>query len=182
MPRINIEDYPAIKKHLDKFINELKNRYDKGDTPYNLRNCNYMDDFFKQKIIYSEIVQKPQFFLDNKQNFFPEATAFIMTGNDLELVIACLNSKLYSYSFKKFYSGGGLGESGFRYKKIFLEKLPLPILSKENKFYEQIKDLVLQINKENSQTEKDKLINKIDDLLYDLTQLNKKERRLINES
>ena len=105
-----------------------------------------------------------------------------MTGNDLELVIACLNSKLYSYSFKKFYSGGGLGESGFRYKKIFLEKLPLPILSKENKFYEQIKDLVLQINKENSQTEKDKLINKIDDLLYDLTQLNKKERRLINES
>ncbi len=28
--------------------------------------------------------------------------------------------------FKKFYAGGGLGEFGYRYKKTFLEKLPLP--------------------------------------------------------
>ena len=40
-------------KLLDKFFDKLAKRYDKGDTPYNLRNCIYMDDFFKQKIIYS---------------------------------------------------------------------------------------------------------------------------------
>ena len=59
---IKINNYPAIKTHLDKFFDKLAKRYDKGDTPYNLRNCIYMDDFFKQKIIYSEIVQTPQFF------------------------------------------------------------------------------------------------------------------------
>ena len=40
---INIDDYPAIKNHLDKFYPELEKRQDKGDTPYNLRNCAYID-------------------------------------------------------------------------------------------------------------------------------------------
>jgi len=44
--RIQIEDYPAVKKHLHSFYSQLEKRADKGDTPYNLRNCAYMDDFF----------------------------------------------------------------------------------------------------------------------------------------
>jgi hypothetical protein len=40
---VNINKYPAIKKHLDKYYPELEKRQDKGDTPYNLRNCAYMD-------------------------------------------------------------------------------------------------------------------------------------------
>ena len=34
---INIEEYPAIKKHLDQYITQLTKRGDKGATPYNLR-------------------------------------------------------------------------------------------------------------------------------------------------
>ncbi|GBU23863.1 hypothetical protein R83H12_00482 [Fibrobacteria bacterium R8-3-H12] len=60
---INIDDYPAIKKHLDKYYSELEKRQDKGDTPYNLRNCAYTEDFFKQKIMYSELTQGSCFFL-----------------------------------------------------------------------------------------------------------------------
>ncbi|MCB5020476.1 restriction endonuclease, partial [Streptococcus mutans] len=44
-PSININDYPAVKKHLDCYWNEINKRQDKGDTPYNLRRCAYMDDF-----------------------------------------------------------------------------------------------------------------------------------------
>ncbi len=43
VPRIKIEDYPAIKAHLDQYWEDLSKRADKGDTPYNLRNCAYMD-------------------------------------------------------------------------------------------------------------------------------------------
>ena len=39
---IFIDDYPAIKKHLNQFYIQLEKRADKGDTPYNLRNCAYM--------------------------------------------------------------------------------------------------------------------------------------------
>ena len=37
--RIRIEDYPAVKAHLDQYWDKISTRADKGDTPYNLRNC-----------------------------------------------------------------------------------------------------------------------------------------------
>ena len=42
LPRIDINEYPAIKVHLDQYWNKIKDRMDQGDTPYNLRNCAYM--------------------------------------------------------------------------------------------------------------------------------------------
>ena len=124
--RINIEDYPAVKAHLDLFYPQLEKRADQGDTPYNLRNCAYIEDFYKQKIMYSEIVREPQFYLDNKGEFFAEDTTFIMTGSNLEYLYYLLHSKIVTFFFKTFYAGGGLGTDGYRYKKIFLEKLPIP--------------------------------------------------------
>ena len=49
---IDVEDYPAVKKHLDKFYPELEKRQDKGYTPYNLRNCAYIDN--KQRLVLSK--------------------------------------------------------------------------------------------------------------------------------
>ena len=175
---IDINQYPAIKAHLDKFYDKLEKRCDKGDTPYNLRNCIYMDDFFKQKIIYSEIVQSPQFYLDNEYHFFPEATTFIMSGSNLELAIACLNSTLYSYSFKKFYSGGGLGEHGYRYKKVFLEKLPLPNIE-NSELIEKIKNIVNNISESTDDEEVKKYEQEIDNILYNLAGINKEEKGMI---
>ena len=43
--RIHIEDYPAIKQHLDNYWDKIEPRADQGETPYNLRNCAYLDDF-----------------------------------------------------------------------------------------------------------------------------------------
>ena len=43
LERIHIEDYPAVKAHLDQFWDKIKDRADQGDTPYNLRNCAYLD-------------------------------------------------------------------------------------------------------------------------------------------
>ena len=95
-----------------------------------------MEDFNRQKIMYSEIVREPHFFLDNKGEFYPEATTFIITGNEnLENLTFLLNSKLVTYLFRKFYAGGGLGKEGIRYKKVFLEKLPLPRI--ESKIYNE---------------------------------------------
>ena len=128
IPRINIEDYPAVKAHLDQFWDKIRDRADQGDTPYNLRNCAYMEDFSKPKIMYSEIVSEPQFFIDNTGQFYPEATSFILVGKHLEYILGILNSNIYAFFFKKFYAGGGLGETGYRYKKQFILKLPVPKL------------------------------------------------------
>lgn len=44
-PRIDIEYYPALKQHLDEYWLQISERSDKGDTPYNLRNCAYMENY-----------------------------------------------------------------------------------------------------------------------------------------
>ncbi len=130
VPAIDIKNYPALKKHFDNHWNKLKNRTDKGITPYNLRSCNYWSDFFKPKIIYAEIVQQePCFLHDIEKKFYPEATSFIMTGEHIKYLSAFLNSRPSHYFFKTFYAGGGVGATGVRYKKEFLNQLPIPQLS-----------------------------------------------------
>ncbi|EAJ9556784.1 class I SAM-dependent DNA methyltransferase, partial [Campylobacter jejuni] len=55
---INIENYPSLKKHFDEFYPQLEKRADKGLTPYNLRNCAYIEEFEKEKIVYPCIMAK----------------------------------------------------------------------------------------------------------------------------
>ena len=132
--KIDIESYPAVKQHLLSFgYNRLKQTGDKGARKKTNNkwfetqdSISYWEDFYKQKIMYSEIVREPQFYLDNEGEFLAEATTFIMTGNNLEYLYHLLHSKIITYFFKTFYAGGGLGGDGYRYKKIFLEKLPIP--------------------------------------------------------
>ncbi|MGI6243928.1 MAG: Eco57I restriction-modification methylase domain-containing protein, partial [Prevotella sp.] len=68
-PRIDINDYPAVKAHLDQYWDKISTRADKGDTPYNLRNCAYWEDFNKPKIIYPNMTKYMPFYYDDKKYF-----------------------------------------------------------------------------------------------------------------
>ena len=136
IPPININDYPAIKDWLDNGewntkpqkgsnYERLAKRTDKGITPYNLRSLAYMDDFSKPKILFSEMVQRPQFYLD-KYNYVVNDTVTFISGENLDNLIKFLNSQIVFGVFKIFYAGGGLGEKGIRVKKTFLQDLPVP--------------------------------------------------------
>ncbi|GAA7450857.1 class I SAM-dependent DNA methyltransferase [Helicobacter pylori] len=54
IPPIDIAKYPATKAHLDAHWDTIATRSDQGDTPYHLRNCAYLEDFEKEKIVYPE--------------------------------------------------------------------------------------------------------------------------------
>ena len=123
-PRIDINDYPSVKAHLDQFWERLSTRADQGDTPYNLRNCAYLEDFSKPKIIFQEIVQESQFLYDDTVHFMCNDTGRIIVGNSLKFLLGIMNSKLFFYSVKRFYSGGALGEHGVRMKHTFFENFP----------------------------------------------------------
>ncbi|WP_312793458.1 TaqI-like C-terminal specificity domain-containing protein [Sphingobacterium sp.] len=130
---INIDDYPVVKKHLDKFYLLLEKRADKGDTPYNLRNCAYMEDFYKQKIIYPGLMRIskgdpnnfPRFALDDSQNFFFGNDCYFIVGEHLEYLWAFLNSNLLGYLFRYYiYS---FDETGFKIFTDYFENIPLPL-------------------------------------------------------
>ena len=84
---VDINDYPTIKEWLDdggvaysgkiyKGLSQIEKRSDQGDTPYNLRNCAYMEDFSKPKIVWGEISDKSKFAFDFLGKYIPEATSF----------------------------------------------------------------------------------------------------------
>ncbi len=163
------EEYPLVYKHLRQFEEKASKRFDKGDHWTNLRNCAYLDEFDKPKIVFSEIVSEPQFHLDIK-GYFPEATIFFISGNHLKYLTALLNSKPVTFLFKTFYMGGEL-VGKIRYKKDFLEKVPIPVPDeKQEKEIVNIIDQILELKKAGKDTQA--LENEIDTLvyrLYDLT-------------
>uniref|UniRef100_UPI0024E1CC11 type IIG restriction enzyme/methyltransferase n=1 Tax=Chryseobacterium sp. TaxID=1871047 RepID=UPI0024E1CC11 len=122
VPPININDYPIIKKHLDKYYLHLEKRTDKGNTPYNLRNCAYMEDFYKQKIMYPNMTKFLPFYLDNS-GFLQNDKSFMITGTNLHYLVAFFNSSLFKYCFIDHFPElqGGTREL----RKIFLDKIPV---------------------------------------------------------
>ncbi|WQS35723.1 class I SAM-dependent DNA methyltransferase [Helicobacter pylori] len=187
IPPIDIEKYPATKAHLDSHWNTIVTRCDQGDTPYHLRNCAYLEDFEKEKIVYGEIVQEPRFYLDNGEcelgGFYAEATSFILTGEHLHYLLGMLHSKLITFAFKTFYAGGGLGESGYRYKKAFIERLPIPKITKSNKPTADkiiaLVDKILQLKEEDPKANTQGLEKEIDALVYQLYNLTDEEIKII---
>ncbi|MGT0079658.1 type IIG restriction enzyme/methyltransferase [Helicobacter pylori] len=189
IPPIDIEKYPATKAHLDAHWDTIATRSDQGDTPYHLRNCAYLEDFEKEKIVYGEIVQEPRFYLDNGEcelgYFYAEATSFILTGEHLCYLLGMLHSKLITFAFKTFYAGGGLGESGYRYKKAFIERLPIPKITPQNqKLAHKITDCVkaiLEAKEKDPKANTQKLEKEIDALVYQLYNLTDEEIKTIEE-
>ncbi len=189
IPPIDIEKYPVLKSHLDSHYDTIATRSDQGDTPYHLRNCAYLEDFEKEKIVYGEIVQEPRFYLDNGEcelgYFYAEATSFILTGEHLHYLLGMLHSKLITFAFKTFYAGGGLGEGGYRYKKAFIERLPIPKITPENqKLAHKITDCakaILEAKEKDPKANTQKLEKEIDALVYQLYHLTDEEIKIIEE-
>ncbi|MFT2637263.1 Eco57I restriction-modification methylase domain-containing protein [Helicobacter pylori] len=189
IPPIDIEKYPALKSHLNSHWDTIATRSDQGDTPYHLRNCAYLEDFEKEKIVYGEIVQEPRFYLDNGEcelgYFYAEATSFILTGEHLRYLLGMLHSKLITFAFKTFYAGGGLGESGYRYKKAFIERLPIPKITPENqKLAHKITDgakAILVLKEKDPKANTQELEKEIDALVYQLYNLTDEEIKTIEE-
>ena len=150
--RIHIEDYPAVKAHLDLYYPQLEKRADQGDTPYNLRNCAYIEDFYKQKIVYPNMTKFMPFFLDN-ENFLVNQKCFIMTGEKLAYLTAFLNSNIFKICYRDNFPElqGGTRELS----KIFFEQIRIPF-SKEiteqeilsliaNRSYKKIENLIYKV-------------------------------------
>lgn len=127
-PPVNIENYPVIKEHLNQYFEILEKRSDKGNTPYNLRNCAFLDDFEKEKIIWLELSDKSKFTIENEH--YTLAGTFIMTGENLKYLLAFLNSKLIEWYFDYICNSSGVGTN--QWKKVFVEQIPIPKIDDES--------------------------------------------------
>ena len=167
IPRIDINDYPAIKAHLDQFWDKIKTRADQGDTPYNLRNCAYSDGFSQPKIMYPNMTKFIPFYYDEK-GFYQNDKSFMITGNHLAYLTAFLNSSLFKFCFLDNFPElqGGTREL----RKIFFDKIP--VLNVSDDVNDEFKVLVNEIQTKYSKEKAiaiDNMLFDLYDLLYDLT-------------
>ncbi|MGL2875417.1 DUF7149 domain-containing protein [Helicobacter pylori] len=182
IPPIDIEKYPATKAHLDAHYDTIATRCDQGDTPYHLRNCAYLEDFEKEKIVYPCIMAKEPCFVYEEKGFYAPAPANIITGDKTEIkyLTALLNSKCIYFAMRKFYMGGGIeGEL----KTNNLEKIPIPKITEKNQeLADKITDCAERILKSKAKDPKantQRLEKEIDALVYQLYNLTDEEIKTI---
>ena len=163
LTRVDVNEYPAIKAHLDQYWDKISKRTDKGDTPYNLRNCAYMEDFLKPKIIYPNMTKYMPFVYDNKA-YYTNQKCFIITGQSLAYLTAFFNSSLFKFCFRESFPElqGGTREMS----KIFFDRIPVLQVNDEDneKFVELVNDIQREYSKEKAIQIDERLFN-----LYDLT-------------
>ena len=113
--------YPSVANHLKQFEKEAIARADQGDYWWELRACDYYDEFEKPKIVYPDISLRGNFTIDLNGIFYGN-TAYIMPVNDLFL-LALLNSDLFDFYYRQIssaYRGGYL-----RYIYQYVTQLPV---------------------------------------------------------
>jgi len=167
IPRIRIEDYPSIKAHLDQYWDKIEKRADQGDTPYNLRNCAYLDDFSKQQIVWIELSDEPKFAF--AENVTSVNTVFFMTGEHILHLLGLLNSKLITWYFRHCIgTTSGVGTN--RWLKYTIEQIPMAPTSVDLEI--MAKEICQHYSKDKD--------NKIDLLVCQLYDLNSEEINYIS--
>lgn len=172
---VQIENYPAIKRHLDKYYSVLAKRTDKGDSPYNLRNCAYMEDFFRPKIVWTAVNGIYSFTYLNNNEFFNNSIFMITTErHDLKYLLALMNSTLVQKKAMEFFTGlSAYGKYTYG-SKDNMGNIPIPIISEEESA--PFVDLVnASLEKKRESIDSSVEENGIDQLVYNLYGLTQEE-------
>lgn len=173
-------EYPTILTHLEKYKPKIVERYDQGDHWSNLRNCAYLNDFERPKIIWGEISDKPKFTYDD-EDYYAEATTFLMTGEKLKFLLSILNSKVSEWYFNLIGTTTGMGTN--RWKKYKIELLPIKVTSEEQELeFEKKVDQILTLKKANPEADTSALESEIDQMVYELYELTEEEIAIVEES
>ncbi|MDO9552491.1 DUF559 domain-containing protein [Rhodonellum sp.] len=164
------KNYPAIANHLKPFEKSARKRTDQGDFWWELRACDYYDEFEKKKIVWPETSYENQFTIV-EEGIHLNKTTFFIPNIDFYL-LGLLNSKLAKFYFGSIVSKmrGGY----FSMSKAYVETFRIPSLNEEN----IISSLVIEIDeikKQNPLFSTADIETKIDNLVYELYGLNEEE-------
>ncbi len=189
---IEIDEYPAIKNYLLEFRQSLLPKPDDWDEEkkgewkgrkagsyqwYEIQdNTAYYAEFDKDKIVWGELSDDPKFAIDDL-DFYPNNTAFFMTGSGIKYILSILNSRLSEWYFNQISTSSGMGTN--RWLKYKIEQLPIKDIpeNKQKPFIKLVDDILKAKKKSDSNTLQ--LENEIDKLVYQLYGLTEDEIKIV---
>jgi N-6 DNA Methylase./Eco57I restriction endonuclease. len=208
---ININKYPAIRKHLLAFQEKLmpkpknwKGSEWKGRKPgtyewYEIQDSvDYFDLFEKPKILYPDIAKESRMSYDTSGLFAGNTIYFIPT-DDLYL-LGLLNSRLIFFYFRRVAAVLGDAEKGGRLRWFNQDVIKIPIKKPDEKSdksrHDEIVSLVTsllalhqQLPQANTDFDKERLTrhiesadHRIDELVYELYGLTDEEIKIVERA
>jgi hypothetical protein len=204
---VDIDRYPAIRKHLAQWREDLTPKKDKntkrGRKPGSYQWYEIQDDvaYFKvfdgPKIIYPDIAKGPRFYIDTDDHYLAN-TAYCLGVDDLYL-LGVLNSRLFWFAISNISIPFGIRAGQYRYRLIYqyMEKVPIRVLnpsdSADKTRHDKMVSLVertLELHKQlaaaknpNDKTQVQREIEatdrQIDQLVYELYGLTEEEIRIV---
>ncbi|HNR30008.1 MAG TPA: TaqI-like C-terminal specificity domain-containing protein [Candidatus Hydrogenedentes bacterium] len=119
---VDIKRYPAVFRHLKQWQPELERRYDKGRHWWELRACDYYDEFEKPKIVFPDISKEARFALCEGPMFLGN-TGYIIPVSD-PFLVGVLNSD----SVTAYYSEISSQVRGdyLRFIYQYVSQIPIP--------------------------------------------------------
>ena len=114
-------NYPSVANHLLPFTQAASKRYDKGEYWWELRACDYYDEFEKPKIIIPAIVRSASYAYDLLDIYSNDKTSIIPTDDLYLLGILC--SKVADFVIHSISSTKHGGY--FEYKPMYVSQIPI---------------------------------------------------------
>ncbi len=179
---VEIELYPAIKNHLEKFKEDLKPKDPKIKSPQRgrkpgkykwfeiLDNTAYYPHFeYPEKIIWALTADKWAFTLDTGGHYLP-SNGYILTSDTIstKYLLGLLNSKLMKHYFS--YIGVMTAGGAYTLKAATIGALPVKI-AKDTSIIENIVSTILDIKSKNNEADVSIYENRTDEFFYHLYNL-----------
>lgn len=118
--------FPELFNYLQPFQEEAQKRLDKGDFWWELRPCNYYEEFRKPKILWNDITKLPRFSWDN-ENYFVNQKGYILPNAQPSL-LAILQSRVNWFAISRKCTPLRLRAGLWQYQVLsqFVKRLPIP--------------------------------------------------------
>ena len=159
--------YPAIHAYLKPFEAKAKARTDKGDYWWELRACDYYDDFEKPKIMYQTFQVSPCFIYDTGGVYCNNSMWIIPT--DDTYLLGFLNSQVGWYCIKQFCTKI---KNGYQLIFDYFRKVPVALPNPETRhLIEQLVGQILDSKRHNPVADTKAQEAQIDALLFAAYQL-----------
>jgi adenine-specific DNA-methyltransferase len=170
-------NYPALANHLMQFKKKAEARIDKGDFWWELRSCDYYQEFKKPKIMYQKFQVKPCFIYDEYNLYCNDSMWIIPTEN--RALMGILNSKMGWWLISKYCTAI---QNGFQLIWKYFGQIPIPKNSGETSgTIIRIVDQILSRKKSDPAADTSDLEAEIDRLVYELYGLTDEEIRIVEK-
>ncbi len=156
--------YPDIAKRLEPFADKGRKRGDKGDFWWELRACDYYEQFTKPKIMYQAFQVKPCFIYD-EQGVYCNNSIWILPTTDKSL-LGIFNSKLGWWLISKYCTQI---QNGYQLIWKYFSQIPIALnKGKVNESLEKLVEAILSLKEKDSKTDISELEQQIDLHVYHL--------------